>query len=514
MTIPRVVLLICDGWGFAPPSPGNAITLAKKPVFDRWLRDKPWTTLAASGEAVGLPEGLMGNSEVGHLNIGAGRMVPQDLLRIDLALRDGSFFENPALVQAADRARSGGSTLHLMGLLSDGGVHSHERHLLGLLELARRRAVPGVRVHAFTDGRDTPPRSALRYFEELEPALSRSGARVATVTGRYYAMDRDNRWDRVARAYAALVDGTGETAASAREAIEAAYSRGENDEFVQPTVIVPGGEPVSRIRDGDSVIFFNFRADRARQLTRALTEPDFREFPRERFPSILLVCFTEYKKEFRLPVAFPTPRLEQILAEVWGELGVRNLRIAETEKYAHVTYFFNGGVERAFPGEERLLVPSWRGATYDLHPQMSASEITDKTVEALTRPDLGALVVNFANADMVGHTGKLPETITAIEILDRCFARIEAACAAAGAVLVMTADHGNAEQMVDPSTGQPHTAHTTNPVPFVLCAPSGAAALRTGGALRDVAPTLLEIQGLSVPKEMTGRDLRTGAVRR
>jgi 2,3-bisphosphoglycerate-independent phosphoglycerate mutase len=502
-----VLLLICDGWGVAPPSAGNAIALAKTPVFDRWIREFPSTTLSASGEAVGLPEGVMGNSEVGHLNLGAGRMVPQDLLRIDLAIRDGSFFENPRLVAAAERGRGSNSALHLLGLLSDGAVHSHERHVMALLELARRRGVENLRVHVFTDGRDTPPRSALRYVDQLENALREKGGSIATVSGRYYAMDRDNRWDRIEKAYAALVRGEGLAAASATQAVEAAYARGETDEFIAPTVIRSGSDPHGRLREGDAAIFFNFRADRARQLTRALTDPDFHEFERGRPPALFFVCFTEYKKEFPLPVAFPAPRLDRILAEVWGDSGVRNLRLAETEKYAHVTYFFNGGVERPFPGEERLLVPSWRGATYDLHPQMSAPEITQELLAKLSS-GFGAFVVNFANADMVGHTGKLPETIAAIETLDSCFGRIEAAAAGAGARMVMTADHGNAEQMIDPATGQPHTAHTTNPVPFILVGSRETVRLRSGGSLADVAPTLLDLQELSVPEQMTGRDLR------
>jgi 2,3-bisphosphoglycerate-independent phosphoglycerate mutase len=510
-----VLLVICDGWGVAPPSPGNAITLADTPVFDRWLRDYPWTTLEASGEAVGLPAGLMGNSEVGHLNLGAGRMVPQDLLRIDLAIRDGSFFENPALVAAAQHASRPGATLHLMGLLSDGGVHSHERHLFALLELARRRAVPRVRVHAFTDGRDTPPRSALTYVEKLDQVLARAGGAIASVSGRYWAMDRDSRWDRIARAWEALVHGRGRTANTAREAVEAAYARGENDEFIEPTVIVRGEAPEGLIRDGDAAIFFDFRADRTRQLTRALTDTGFSEFPRgEAPPALFFVCFTEYKKEFALPVAFPTPRLDHILAEVWSEGGVRNLRVAETEKYAHVTYFFNGGVERAFPGEERVLVPSWRGATYDLHPQMSAPAITEEVEKALAGGSFGAIVVNYANADMVGHTGKLPETVSAIRTLDSCFERLERAAARSGFTLLMTADHGNAEQMVDPVTGQPHTAHTTNPVPLILAGDRSETSLSPGGTLADVAPTVLAIQGLPVPREMTGSDRRARAVTR
>jgi len=502
----RVLLVICDGWGEAPPSQGNAIALARTPTFDRWRSESPWTTLEASGEAVGLPAGLMGNSEVGHLNLGAGRMVPQDLRRIDLALADGSFFDNPALVEAAERVRRTNGALHLLGLVSDGGVHSHERHLVGLIELAKRRRVPRVRVHVFTDGRDTPPKSALGYVARLEKSLAANGGEVATVSGRYYAMDRDARWDRIALAWEALRFGRGLRAESALSAIEAGYARGESDEFLLPTVIESEGSPLRTIQDGDSCVFFNFRADRARQLTRVFTEPDFEEFDRGGGPSVFFVCFTEYKKEFGLPVAFPTPRLERILAAVWAEAGVRNLRLAETEKYAHVTYFFNGGVEAPYPGEERILVPSWRGATYDLHPAMSAGAIAGEAVKAATSDRFEAIVVNFANADMVGHTGKLAETISAIETLDGCFARLERAAREEDWVLVLTADHGNAEQMIDPATGKPHTAHTTNPVLFLIC--ESGAPLRTGGSLRDVAPTLLALQELPVPREMTGRDLR------
>jgi len=502
-----VVLVICDGWGEAPPSADNAIALANTPTFDRWRRELPWTTLQASGEAVGLPAGLMGNSEVGHLNLGAGRMVPQDLLRIDLALEDGSFFENPVLVEAMERCKLPGAALHLLGLVSDGGVHSQERHFFGLLKMARDHRVSRVVVHAFTDGRDTPPRSALRYVQNLEDALAETGGEIGTVCGRYYAMDRDSRWDRIAKAYAAIVSGAGHEAGGAREAVEQAYTRGENDEFISPTVIVSPARPRRGIADGDTAIFFNFRADRARQLTRALTDPDFREFERGKPLSLHFVCFTRYKKEFTLPVAFPPLVLTEILAAVWAEHGIRNLRVAETEKYAHVTYFFNGGIEQPFPGEERVLVPSWRGATYDLHPQMSAGEIARAATEAIRGGTFGALVVNFANADMVGHTGKLPETVKAIEILDGCLERLESACARSGSALIMTADHGNAEQMRDPVTSAPHTAHTTNPVPFVLSG-DGAPSLRSGGTLADVAPTILAIQGLPAPKEMTGRDLR------
>ena len=507
-----ILLLVCDGWGHAPPSDANAITLARTPIFDRWLAEYPWTLLEASGEAVGLPAGIMGNSEVGHLTLGAGRMVPQDLLRIDLSLRDGSFLENPALLAAAEHAKRRGASLHLMGLLSDGGVHSHERHLLdGLIAFAAKAGVPRVRIHVFTDGRDTPPKSALSYLRRLEASLSRAGgdARIGTVSGRYYAMDRDKRWDRVARAYAALVFSSGLRAESAVAAVQAAYERGETDEFVQPTVLTENGEPVGPIRDGDALVFFNFRADRARQLTRALTEAEFADFPRPKPPKLHVLGFTEYKKEFGLPAAFPPQDLTHILADVWAERGIENLRLAETEKYAHVTYFFNGGVEKAYPGEERILVPSWKGATYDLHPEMSAAQVTEEAVRAVREGRFDACVVNYANADMVGHTGRLPETIEAIETLDRCFGILEAACQETGARLLMTSDHGNAEQMLDPITREPHTAHTLNPVPLVLCARGGA--LASGGTLADVAPTVLALQGFDAPEQMTGRDLRVPA---
>ena len=508
MPRPPIVLLICDGWGVAPPSDGNAIALARTPVFDRWRTESPWTTLEASGEAVGLPAGLMGNSEVGHLNLGAGRMVPQDLLRIDLTLRDGSFFDNPALVGAAEFARGTGGALHFLGLLSDGGVHSHIRHLFGLLELARRRRVERVFVHAFTDGRDTPPRSALRYAAELERVLAETGGAIATLTGRYYAMDRDNRWDRTERAWAVLRRGEGRRAPSAAAAIELAYAAGEDDEFIAPTRIAGSPGSSGTIADGDAVVLFNFRADRARQITRALAEPDFHEFERGPAPSLRTVTFIEYKKEFGLPAAFPPVPLRRILADVWAEEGIRNVRIAETEKYAHVTYFFNGGVERAFPGEERILVPSWReGPTYDLHPEMSAAAITAEVVRALEDGRFPMVVVNYANADMVGHTGLVAPAVAAIETLDRAFAEIDAAASRAGAVVAMTSDHGNAEQMIDPVTGAPHTAHTTNPVPFLLRGGPPGLRLRAEGALGDVGPTLLALQGMPEPAEMTGRSL-------
>ena len=513
--VPRpVVLVVCDGWGVRAERDGNAIALARTPNYDRLRRDFPFTTLSASGEDVGLPAGQMGNSEVGHLNLGAGRMVPQDILRIDLAIRDGSFFRNPALTALCAGVRARGGALHLLGLLSDGGVHSHERHLYALLELARRERLERVFVHPFLDGRDTPPESAGAYLDRLEAEITSIGAgAVATVCGRYYAMDRDKRWDRVESAYDAIVNGEGRRASSAREALRLASENGETDEFVRPTVIESGDAPVATIRDGDGVVFFNYRADRARELTETLTSRHFAGFDRGAavFPSFM--GMTEYKEEFGLPAAFPPETLTGILAEAWEKAGMTNLRLAETEKYAHVTYFFNGGVEREYRGESRLLVPSAKVATYDLHPEMAAPEITDQAHAAVAGGDFDAIVMNYANADMVGHTGKLPETITAIECLDGCLGRLWTAVLAAGGALVMTGDHGNAEQMIDPSTGAPHTAHTTNPVPLIVAADPAPAPLREGGSLRDVAPTILGLMGIPVPAEMTGRDLRIGTDR-
>jgi len=529
-----VVLVICDGWGVRDEREGNAIALARTPAYDRLRRDFPYTTLSASGEDVGLPAGQMGNSEVGHLNLGAGRMVPQDILRIDLAIRDGSFFGNLALVALCAEIRARGGALHLLGLLSDGGVHSHERHLFALLELARRERIPRVLVHAFLDGRDTPPESAGTYVGRLEEAIARIGAgAIATISGRYYAMDRDKRWDRVRVAYDALVHGEGRRAKDAGDALRIASENGETDEFVRPTVLERGGAPVATIGGGDGVVFFNYRADRAREMTEALTSRSFSGFDRRDAPFPAYVCMTEYKEEFRLPVAFPPEALAGILADAWEKAGRTNLRLAETEKYAHVTYFFNGGVEKAYGGESRLLVPSSKVATYDLQPEMAAPEITARALEAIASGAYDAIVMNYANADMVGHTGKLPETIAAVECLDGCLGRVAEAVLERGGAFVMTGDHGNAEQMIDPVTGAPHTAHTTNPVPLIVATSGGARlgvasgarlgvaagarveaaagpqfTLAPGGSLRDVAPTLLGLQGIEPPREMTGRDLR------
>jgi len=504
------VLVICDGWGVRDEREGNAIALARTPAYDRLVREFPYTVLAASGEDVGLPAGQMGNSEVGHLNLGAGRMVPQDILRIDLAIRDGSFFANGALLALGERIRARGGAIHFLGLLSDGGVHSHERHLFALLELARRERLPRVFVHAFLDGRDTPPESAGLHVARLEEEIARLGVgSIATISGRYYAMDRDKRWDRVRVAYDALVHGRGRMAGGPAEALRIAAEAGETDEFVRPTVIGDGGTPVATIRGEDGVVFFNYRADRAREMTEALTSRTFDAFDRGDAPLPGYVGMTEYKEEFHLPAAFPPQTLSGILAQAWEKSGRTNLRLAETEKYAHVTYFFNGGVEKEYGGESRLLVPSARVATYDLQPEMAAPEITERALEAIAAGAHDAIVMNFANADMVGHTGKLPETIAAIECLDGCLARIADAVLARGGTYLMTGDHGNAEQMIDPGTGEPHTAHTTNPVPLIVASVGAPRfSLAPGGSLRDVAPTLLGIQGLDAPAEMTGRDLR------
>ncbi len=506
-----VVLLILDGFGCRPKAPDNAIALARKPHWDALLASCPHTTIDASERAVGLPGGQMGNSEVGHLNIGAGRVVYQDFTRIDQAIEDGDFARNPALTDAVAATKAGGATLHILGLVSPGGVHSHERQIAAMVELAAAGGAPRVRVHAFLDGRDTPPRSAAPSLAYLEGVCAKHrDARIASIVGRYYAMDRDARWDRVAAAYDLLVDGRAPFAANSPQAgLEAAYARGENDEFVKATAITGRDGKVSTMDDGDDVVFMNFRADRARQITRALTDPAFAGFTRRRVPKLArYVCLTSYGNEFaRLPVAFPPQSVANGFGEYIAGLGLTQLRIAETEKYAHVTYFFSGGVEAVYPGEDRILIPSPKVATYDLKPEMSAVLVTDKLVAAIDSGKYDAIVCNFANADMVGHTGNLEAAIRAIEALDACIGRVAAAASKAGGEVLITADHGNAEQMHDDTTGQPHTAHTLNLVPCVYV--GRKATIAATGALQDIAPTLLAMMVLPPPHEMTGHSLLT-----
>jgi 2,3-bisphosphoglycerate-independent phosphoglycerate mutase len=515
VTVPTpkpLLLVVLDGWGIRAEREANAIAIAGTPNMDALMREFPHTALKTSGLSVGLPEGQMGNSEVGHTNLGAGRIVYQDLVRINRAVEDGSFFQNPALLEAARKARASGGALHLLGLVSDGGVHSHEEHLHACLELARREGVTRTYVHAFLDGRDTPPKSGLGYVQSLEKRMRDKGyGQVATVTGRYYAMDRDKRWDRVALAYAALTRGIGFKAPNGVAAVELAYGRSETDEFVKPTVIVNGtGEPVGRIKDGDAVLFFNFRADRAREITRAFTQEGFKDFdasPRPRLSAY--VCMTQYDETFTLPVAFGPDQPTEIFPEIVARAGLKQLRCAETEKYAHVTFFFNGGRETVFQNEDRVLVPSPREVkTYDEKPEMSAREVTDKVVKAVESRQYGFILVNFANPDMVGHTGILEAAVKAVKVVDECIGRLWAAARKAGMAMMVTADHGNCEMMVDPQTGEPHTAHTLGPVPFILADPDlRGAKLRQEGVLADVAPTALQVMGLPKPKEMKGLGL-------
>jgi 2,3-bisphosphoglycerate-independent phosphoglycerate mutase len=498
-----VGLVVLDGWGINPRKDGNAVALARTPVMDALLASRPSATLTTCGEAVGLPAGQMGNSEVGHLNLGAGRIVYQDLTRIDQAVKDGSLEQNAVWGAALDRARDSG-TLHLIGLLSPGGVHSHERHLAAMIRHAIARGVKRIRVHAFLDGRDTPPRSAMASIRATEAVLGEvKDGRIATVSGRYHAMDRDKRWDRTEKAYRALVLGEGRSADSAEAALDQAYERGESDEFVDPTVVRGAA---GSIRSGDTVVAFNFRPDRMRQISRALADPAFDGFARPGVPpSIHYVCMTEYDETFRFPVIFTDEPLRGTIGEVVSRAGIRQLRIAETEKYAHVTYFFNGSEEVPFAGEERALIPSPKVATYDLKPEMSAAEVTDEVVRRLSGEPYGFFVLNYANADMVGHTGVLEAAIRAVETVDGCLGRVLEALESRGGVALVTADHGNAEQMIDEATGGPHTAHTLNPVP-ILAAGSDTYPLRSG-ILADVAPTLIELLGLTPSPEMTGRSL-------
>ncbi len=504
-----VLLLILDGWGCRRETDGNAIRLASTPHLNRLFREHPRALLRASGEAVGLPPGQMGNSEVGHLNIGAGRVVYQELTRITRAIRTGDFFLNPVLLKAVEQARDRGGNLHLIGLVSDGGVHSHYDHLLALLELTRRNGLKKVYIHAILDGRDVPPSSAGPFLEDLHRRSKNSGlGQVATVIGRYYAMDRDRRWRRTARAYQAYVRGEGINAPDPVTALGQAYARGETDEFVQPAVITagPAGPPLAVIKSGDSIIFYNFRPDRARQISRAFVESDFPYFDRgPQPPSPFFVTMTEYDRTLPVPVAYPPEYLIGTLGEVFSQCGLKQLRVAETEKYAHVTFFFNGGREKPFPGEERILVPSPNVATYDLQPEMSARAVTEVLLEHLRGSTFPCIVANYANLDMVGHTGCLEAAIRAVETVDRALGVLAAEALIRGRALVVCSDHGNVEQMLEPGGGC-HTAHTTNPVPL-LVAGGGVAALRRIGFLADVAPTVLDLAGLAPAPEMTGRSM-------
>ena len=525
-----LILIILDGWGYRAETKANAIALARKPTYDRLLHEYPNTLIHTSGPYVGLPEGQMGNSEVGHLNIGAGRIVLMDSTRLELMIQNGNFFSDPTLLAAMKNARSGGRQLHLLGLVSDGGVHSHQTHLYALLKMAKQNDVDRVFVHAFMDGRDTLPTSGAGYLEQLlQKKREYNTGKIASVSGRYYAMDRDRRWERIAKALNAMVfgDGEGGKYADPVQRVKDFYNKGVTDEFIVPFVCVDEqGQPVATIRDNDSCICFNFRADRVRQITRALArnsglnEKGGRDLPgaddldmtipRDRVPKNLhYVCMTRYDKNFRLPVVVPPESLSNILANVMAGMNMRNLRVAETEKYAHVTYFFNGGIEEPFPGEDRVLVPSPKVSTYDLKPEMSAAGIADAVVKATEEGTFDVIIVNFANADMVGHSGKIEPTVKAVETVDACLARIETVVRTKGGAILITADHGNAEMMIDPTTGGPHTAHTTNPVPFIMVAENGKQfTLRPGGSLRDISPTMLGMLGIDEPQEMTGQDLR------
>jgi 2,3-bisphosphoglycerate-independent phosphoglycerate mutase len=503
-----VVLIVLDGWGFRPGREGNAVELGETPTWHRLWAKAPRTLLNASGLAVGLPEGQIGNSEVGHLNLGAGRVVPQDIVRISQAIASGAFFRLPPLEELCNRVKRRGGTLHLLGLIGSGGVHALDQHLLAAVRLAQLHELP-VAIHAWLDGRDTAPQSALAFMQELQNRFAQHSSRavVATVVGRYYAMDRDRRWDRTKIAYDAMVHGVGEVALDPVAAIRRAYEAGETDEFVKPRVIA--GTP--RIRPGDGVFCFNFRADRMRQIVRALAVEGFDAFDTGTRPAVDLVTMTQYDETFPFPMAFGPIVLSEIVAQVLSERGKTMFRTAETEKYAHVTYFFNGGIETPFPGEERLLVPSQQVATYDLMPEMSAPGVTDVLCKAIDAGHHDFILCNYANGDMVGHSGVLRAAVAAVETVDHCLERVLHSAERRGATLLVTADHGNCELMIDPTTDGPHTAHTTNPVPFLIVGEGITAPLRHGGALCDVGPTLLRLLEIEPPPEMTGRDLRETA---
>jgi 2,3-bisphosphoglycerate-independent phosphoglycerate mutase len=504
-----VGLIVLDGWGYRPETDGNAIALANTPTWDSLWKRGSRTLLEASGLRVGLPAGQMGNSEVGHLNLGAGRVVVQDLVRISLAISDGSFYTNTVLVGACRQAKKNGATLHLMGLIGAGGVHAIDSHLCALLELTKREGVDRVAIHAFLDGRDTMPKSGLGYVQELLEYIRKTGipAKIASISGRYYAMDRDRRWDRTELAYRAIVEGEGTQVTDPLAAIRHAYESGKTDEFMLPVVVAENGEPVAPMRDGDQVICFNYRSDRMRQIVRSLIDPGFDGFDISRRPGVAVATLTNYDKTFDVPVAFQPTSMERILAEVLSSEGRCMLKTAETEKYPHVTYFFNGGVEKPYQCEERVLVPSPKVATYDLQPEMSAAGVTDALCKGISSGEHDFILCNYANADMVGHSGSIPATIKAVETVDQSLARVLKTAESAGMRLIVTADHGNAEMMIDPETGGPHTAHTTNPVPLVIVDWDQEQRLRSGGALCDVAPTILSMLGIEQPREMSGVNL-------
>ena len=507
VTVRPAVLIILDGWGYREEEAHNAIATARTPVWDRLWRECPHTLIRTSGAEVGLPRDQMGNSEVGHLNLGAGRVVYQEFTRVNRSVQSGSFNTNRTLTDAVDRAVERGGAVHVFGLLSPGGVHSHEEHIHAMARLAGERGAQRIYVHAFLDGRDMPPKSARPSLEAMDRVFAEIGrGRIASICGRFYAMDRDNRWERIEQAYDMLTLGEAPYRfPNAVAALEAAYERGETDEFVKPTCVLDGEGPAT-VSDGDTVVFMNYRSDRARQLTRAFIDTDFAGFARRKRPALAsFVSLTEYNKEFDIPVAFPPERLNNVLGEYISRLGLRQLRLAETEKYAHVTFFFNGGREEAFEGEERILVPSPKVATYDLQPEMSAPEVTDHLVEAIGSGRYDTIICNYANADMVGHTGVMDAAVRAVETLDHCIGRVVSALHRSGGELLITADHGNAEQMEDSVSGQPHTAHTHDPVPLVYV--GRPARLKDDGALCDISPTLLTIMGLPQPQEMQGHNL-------
>ena len=503
------VLMILDGYGLNEKTEGNAISQAKKPVMDKLMAEYPFVKGNASGLAVGLPDGQMGNSEVGHLNMGAGRIVYQDLTRITKEIKDGTFFENAELKRAMNNAKENNTSLHMYGLLSDGGVHSHNTHLYALLEMAKRMGLEKVYVHCFLDGRDTPPASGKDYVQALQDKMAEIGVgEIGVVSGRYYAMDRDNRWDRVQKAYVALTEGVGETASSGVEAVANSYAKGETDEFVLPTVVMKDGKPVTTVKDGDSIIFFNFRPDRAREITRTFCCDDFDGFERGTRKNVTYVCFTEY--DVTIPnktIAFPKVSVTNTFGEYLAAHGLKQARIAETEKYAHVTFFFNGGVEAPNEGEDRILVKSPKVATYDLQPEMSVYEVCENVVKAVKGGKYDVIITNFANPDMVGHTGVLPAAIKAIEAVDECVGKVVDAVKEVNGQMFICADHGNAEQLIDYETGAPFTAHTTNPVPFLIVNADPKYTLKEGGRLADIVPTLIEMMGMEQPAEMTGESL-------